>query len=376
MTVDLGGIRFDQIYGDNSGGAEFDTDRDGTATQEDEFVSFTNSTESAIDVSGWQIWSDMTGSNAPDGPQDGLYHTFPPGTVINPGQTLFIINEITGTPPNWAQEASEGGVESGEGGANTNFLTEGGSGSFDEAIALVDPSTGDYIVLNMGDVPNDMSGVSGFPGTTKVGEVDGQAVQDDQNAGSSYKYNSGTGQYEYTAVSTPCFVAGTLIETALGPREIETLRLGDKIRTLDNGNQPIKWIGKRVIDLTNPDNMHLKPIYVGRLGVSPQHRLVLQNNTLAPSKGLLHLPHVTQDKHARMVVYYHLLLPQHDIIFAEGRATESLLPGPTFLASCRISERLTIARLGLQNIKPARKCLTVSQTRKITGSNSVLKNAD
>ena len=92
MVASLNGIIFDQIYGDNSGGAEFDTDGDGTATQEDEFVSFTNTTGAPIDVSGWQIWSDASGSGAPDGPQDGLYHTFPPGTVIAPGDTLYIIN--------------------------------------------------------------------------------------------------------------------------------------------------------------------------------------------------------------------------------------------------------------------------------------------
>jgi hypothetical protein len=52
MVADLNGVIFSQIYGDNSGGAEFDTDGDGTATQEDEFVSLQNTTGSAIDLSG------------------------------------------------------------------------------------------------------------------------------------------------------------------------------------------------------------------------------------------------------------------------------------------------------------------------------------
>ena len=55
MPVALNGVIFGQIYGDNSGGAVFDTDGDGTATQEDEFVSFTNTTSTAIDISGWQV---------------------------------------------------------------------------------------------------------------------------------------------------------------------------------------------------------------------------------------------------------------------------------------------------------------------------------
>jgi hypothetical protein len=106
MTANLEGIRFDQVYGDNSGtsGGQqlFDTDGDGTATQEDEFVSFTNTSSGPMDISGWQIWSDSSGSGAPDAPQDGLYHTFPPGTVLQPGETLYIINEISSDPPDWA----------------------------------------------------------------------------------------------------------------------------------------------------------------------------------------------------------------------------------------------------------------------------------
>ncbi|MFK7944352.1 MAG: lamin tail domain-containing protein [Paracoccaceae bacterium] len=101
MVAKLDGVVFDQIYGDNSGGAEFDVDGDGTTTQEDEFVAVKNTTGSDVHISGWEIWSDSTGAGAPDTAQDGKFHTFPPGTVLGAGETLFIINEITGTPANW-----------------------------------------------------------------------------------------------------------------------------------------------------------------------------------------------------------------------------------------------------------------------------------
>lgn len=119
MPLSLGGLIFGQIMPDNTEGAEFDSDQDGTATQEDEFVSVTNTTGAPLDVSGWQIWSVSTGTGAPDAPVSGLYHTFPSGTVLAPGQTLWVINEVTGTQ-NYAQEASQGGVESGAGGVSTN----------------------------------------------------------------------------------------------------------------------------------------------------------------------------------------------------------------------------------------------------------------
>ncbi len=176
-------MRFDQIYGDNSSTGEgqtpFDTDGDGAATQEDEFVSISNDNATPLDISGWQIWSDSTGSDAPDRPVDGLYHTFRPGTVLQPGETLYIVNEITGPAPSWAQEASEGGVESGSGGVRTNLLTEGSSGCAGEAIALVDPSSGDYIVFNMSTRQPNVQNETGFPGTNNVGTEEGHAVMPD-----------------------------------------------------------------------------------------------------------------------------------------------------------------------------------------------------
>ncbi|MEL7089472.1 MAG: lamin tail domain-containing protein, partial [Planctomycetota bacterium] len=159
MVASLGGIIFYEFYGDNTGGTELDVDGDGTATQEDEFVSVQNTSGAAIDISGWQIWSDSAGAGAPDRPQDGLYHTFPPGTELASGETLRIVNEITGTPKAGMQEASEGGVESGSGGTSTNFLSEGGNSRHAESVGLVDPSTGDYIILNLNG-----SKASGVPG--------------------------------------------------------------------------------------------------------------------------------------------------------------------------------------------------------------------
>ncbi|MEM8742528.1 MAG: lamin tail domain-containing protein, partial [Pseudomonadota bacterium] len=224
MAIDLDGIIFGQIFGDNSSdndptsNTEFDSDGDGTTTQEDEFVSITNTTGAPMDISGWQIWSDASGTNAPDPEQDGLYHTFPLGSVLEPGETLWIINEITGAEPDWAQEASEGGVESGPGGENTNFLSEGNIKPKPEAVALVNPDTGEYIVFNMAPNPPEIQNLPGFPGTEVVGIVDGHSVQADMAAGFSYQYDEATDSYIYAEAFVPCFAAGTLVATPDGPR--------------------------------------------------------------------------------------------------------------------------------------------------------------
>lgn len=376
MTANLQGIQFDQIYGDNSAQnsseQEYDTDGDGTATQEDEFVSFTNTNETPLDVSGWQIWSDSTGTNAPDAPQDGLYHTFPPGTVLQPGETLFIINEISGATPDWAQEASEGGVESGAGGESTNLLTEGNNGSPSEAVALVNPDTGDYIVFNMSSEAPEIQNQTGFPGTNNVGTVDGDAVAEDQVSGIAYRYNENTDAYETGTPSVPCFARGTLIHTPQGRVPVESLVAGDLVLTKDAGAQPIRWVGTRhlnAVDLsaTGQHPIEFKPGSLGSgrpdrpLHVSPQHRMVFGGDYLMPARGLLGLPGVREMKGCRQISFHHLLLDQHHVIFAEGTETESLLPGPTFLSRCAVSDRLKIMRVSGATLRPARDCLTVSE---------------
>lgn len=380
MTANLEGVRFDQIYSDNSGtdnGQQpFDTDGDGTATQEDEFVSFTNTTGGPMDISGWQIWSDSAGTGAPDAPQDGLYHTFPPGTVLQPDETLYIINEITGAPPDWAQEASEGGVESAAGGDSTNLLSEGTASNAAESIALVNPDTGEYIVFNMSPNPPEVQNLPGFPGTTNVGTVDGHSAMADQWAGNSYRYNANSDSYESRAVSVPCFVAGTLIATPNGEVPVDMLKVGDLVLTKDNGPQPIRWAGCRYlthVDLTRTRQqpIEFKPgsLSAGKprrnLRVSPQHRILVVGDLLVPARGLTDLRNVRVMRGCRRVSYHHILLPKHEVIYAEGVPTESLLAGPVYLAGCQISDRLAIMRLTEPSNTPAHPCLTVAQARRL-----------
>jgi hypothetical protein len=120
-----------------------------------------------------------------------------------------------------------------------------------------------------------------------------------------------------------CFVKGTEIETVAGDCPIEHLKCGDRVRTADHGYQPICQIERHTVDLTNPINDHLRPLFLGKLGIAPQHRLLLSCDRLAPANGLRHLADIYRDERATRVVYYSLNLPQHDIIFAGGRSAES-----------------------------------------------------
>ena len=385
MAAKLDGVLFDQVYGDNSGGSEFDTDGDGTATQEDEFVAVRNTSGSDVDISGWEIWSDSQGIGAPDTPQDGRFHTFPPGTVLAAGETLYIINEITGTPKGWMQEASEGGVESGAGGTATNLLTEGGANASTESVALVNPATGEFIVFNMSPSAEVVSGLAGFPGTTNVGEDNVSAIQNDQNAGSSFQYDSNTDSFVYQTVVVPCFAAGTRIAVPGGEAAVEDLAIGDLVETLDHGPQTVRAVLRRVLDFRSPTLARHKPIEFkpGSLGpdaprhtlvVSPQHRMLVQDGTgrqvLAPAKGLLGRRGVRLMAGRRRVTYLQLVFDRHQIVCAQGAWTESFYPGAYAVRASDLATKRELFAifpelLGGAAPPPARALLRVADVRNL-----------
>ncbi len=70
----------------------------------------------------------------------------------------------------------------------------------------------------------------------------------------------------------PCFAQGTLIDTDRGPRPVETLRPGDRLKTLDDGAQPIRLcLATAVSTARLMANPGLRPIRIlaGALGAEP-----------------------------------------------------------------------------------------------------------
>jgi hypothetical protein len=143
----------------------------------------------------------------------------------------------------------------------------------------------------------------------------------------------------------PCFVAGTRLATQDGWRRIEELAVGDLVMTQDHGFEPVRWIGRsrcRAEGALIPIRIRAGALGHGMpsrdLSVSPQHRMLLrsriaermtgQREVLVPAKKLLALPGVERMTGSRTVDYLHLMFDHHEIIFAEGAPTESLLPGP------------------------------------------------
>ena len=134
----------------------------------------------------------------------------------------------------------------------------------------------------------------------------------------------------------PCFAAGTRILTMRGEVAVEDLTQGDKVITHEGEERPIIWIGRREVDIAahrRPETVRpviVEPDALGdgmparRLMVSPDHALFLEG-VLVPAKELLNWTSIRQDNTASRVTYYHLELPRHDVIFAEGVPAESYL---------------------------------------------------
>ena len=151
--------------------------------------------------------------------------------------------------------------------------------------------------------------------------------------------NTDTGYVLVEAV--PCFVAGTRIRTPRGDVLVEHLQPGDMVLTEDHGARPLRWIGNRTVAAEGK----FAPVHIaaGALGnhealtVSPQHRILMRDpvaellfgNTevLVAAKHLVNGDSVTLIEGGE-VTYFHLLFDQHQIIYGNGIASESFLPGP------------------------------------------------
>lgn len=149
-----------------------------------------------------------------------------------------------------------------------------------------------------------------------------------------------------------CFTRGTLIDTPDGPRRIEDLCVGDLVTTKDRGAQPILWISsRRIAAAWLAARPELRPVRIpaGALGkgfpaqdlvVSPQHRIALSSPTiralfdeeevLVRAKLLIGHGGIAAEP-AAAVEYFHFMLEHHELVWANGALTETMLAGPMAL---------------------------------------------
>lgn len=156
-----------------------------------------------------------------------------------------------------------------------------------------------------------------------------------------------------------CFASGTLIDTPKGPVPVETLAAGDQINTMDNGAQPLLWVGSKRVAATG--NNRPVRIEAGALGgglplaplvVSRQHRVLAQSRVaermfgtpevLCAAHHLKDLSGIHHDDQVAEIEYCHIMCERHEIVFANGAPTETMLYGEETRETLPLIDRLQI----------------------------------
>lgn len=164
-----------------------------------------------------------------------------------------------------------------------------------------------------------------------------------------------------------CFTPGTHIRLEDGEKRVEHLVEGDGIQTRDNGVQKVLWIGVRHISGARLYAMpELRPVRIrtNALGserpdqdliVSPQHRMLIkgagardlfnEDEVLVAAEDLIDDRKVVRDHSLREVTYYHMLLENHELVWANGIETESFHPANTAMDSVEASQRARLIEM-------------------------------
>ena len=137
----------------------------------------------------------------------------------------------------------------------------------------------------------------------------------------------------YAAV--PCFAEGTRLLTERGSVKVEDLAVGDRVILACGDAAPVRWIGRRRVEVArHPEPASVMPVLIRAgaiadgvpardLRLSPDHAVFLDGH-LIPAKALINLASIRQVP-CEAVVYFHVELPTHAVLLAEGLPAESYL---------------------------------------------------
>jgi len=143
----------------------------------------------------------------------------------------------------------------------------------------------------------------------------------------------------FAEVACVSFSRGTRITLASGKQNpIENLRIGDKVLTRDDGPQTVRWIGQNTIRAVGD----FAPVFIKKGALSNENDLLVSSNHrlfvyqrydeigLGRSEVFVKAQHLVNGttifvQEGGFVDYFQILFDNHQIIYAEGIAAESLL---------------------------------------------------
>ena len=138
-----------------------------------------------------------------------------------------------------------------------------------------------------------------------------------------------------------CFAPGTLIATSEGQKTVESLRIGDVVRTATGKTAGVLWIGRQTVSklFTGP---HMQPVRIraGALGnalphsdltVTADHGMVIEGLVINAS-ALVNgdtIDFVPMDELEDSFIVYHIETKDHDVILANGAPAETFVDAVT-----------------------------------------------
>jgi hypothetical protein len=140
--------------------------------------------------------------------------------------------------------------------------------------------------------------------------------------------------------------------TPEGERKIEDLRIGDPLMTLSGEARPIEWIGRSVYRLATdcryPASVLPVRIAMGALGpnlphcdlFTSQHHAMWVDGLFIKAIDLVNGSSITVHSaiETSEIEYLHVKLARHDVIFAEGAPSETVLVTPETLSVSTTSQ--------------------------------------
>ena len=240
-------------------------------------------------------------------------------TTVN-GKDVYVVE--SGAPSTFTGLHKHGGVALSENGTVYEFV------SFSDNAATITATQGDASGLTSIDIGQ--AGAGSSLETTDGG--DSYALQTTPNSG-----------------SIPCLTKGTRIQTYDGEVKVEDLQPGMRLLTVEGTYVPLRIVLSTLVSREEHlQDARLAPIRItaGALGqglpkvdllVSRQHRMLVssciakkmfeETSVLVAAVRLTVLSGIYVDTSVDDVEYFHLILDQHRVIFAESAPTESLFVG-------------------------------------------------
>jgi hypothetical protein len=274
-----------------------------------------------------------------DGPQGVLRLEGAEGAADIRKRAARMVRRLVGAAVTGAASAEEAFEDPQADLPDQAFIVTDGHHSFTVTIIAV-PDTGAHLLMLVGELP---------PSDQDLWVVRTSIDRTHSGAGAR------------VAGGVICFTPETRIATPEGSRLIRDLRQGDRILTRDNGPQEVLWTGHRRMSGARLYAMpHLRPIRfkVNAMGlyrpdedlwVSPQHRMLVKGaaaqalfNTpevLVAAEDLINDSTIMVDHQLREVTYVHILLEQHNVVWANGLETESFHPSNTAMDTVDPAQR-------------------------------------